>query len=199
MTWLSKFCFGTGVILSLGGIGTAVHAIYEIDKWSARCALLETETLLYKKQLEAVGEDKADKLIISVAYDEQVNKTLAVKNRNFLNIKVGREPWKGQIGTDKYGHAIFEDPVWSIRAGAIVLRSYEHKHKINTIDGLVRRFAEGNHEDYAKYLCRELNVKKDEKISFTAHMPELIRAMVKFEMGQYLPDKYYDLLKSMKG
>lgn len=119
--------------------------------------------------------------------------TLAQKNNNPLNVKrpAGGGRWKGQIGVDKFGHAIFKTQEYGIRAGALVLRSYAKKHKISTIAELVSRFAEGNHESYIKGLCSRLGVAADEQIDLVKRMPELLRAMVRQESGKELPDHYF--------
>lgn len=106
--------------------------------------------------------------------------------------------WKGQIGEDPFGHAIFESPAWSIRAGAITLRTYERKHGIKTVEDLVRRFAEGNQEPYIKHLCKALGVKPDEKISLTKRLPELLKAMVYFETGQKLGREHLELVAALR-
>ncbi|MBQ7606449.1 MAG: hypothetical protein IJU76_00455, partial [Desulfovibrionaceae bacterium] len=48
--------------------------------------------------------------------------TLARKNLNFLNVK--GTGWVGQIGNDKFGHAIFSSLEYGIRAGSFVLKNY---------------------------------------------------------------------------
>ena len=112
--------------------------------------------------------------------------TLAYINKNPLNVKSpgNGEKWKGQIGVDKHGHAVFSSFEYGIRAGAIVLQGYAVKYKINTIANVVRRFSESNHGAYINYLCGKLEVKPNEKLNLIERMPELLKYMIKFESGQ---------------
>lgn len=126
------------------------------------------------------------------------NDTLASENRNPLNIKArSTDPWEGQVGKDKYGHAVFETWEHGIRAASLVLRSYAVTHGIDTVEGIINRFAEGNREAYVAFLCNRLDVRADEPFDVIACMPDLLRAMSRFESGMELPDKYfiaYDIL-----
>lgn len=125
--------------------------------------------------------------------------TLAIKNRNPLNVKAlsGNNKWQGQIGVDEQGHAIFSTWEHGMRAGAIVLKNYKKRHGIETVEGIVRRFAEGNQEEYIAFMCKRLEVKPDEKIDIIRRMPEILRAMARFESGETLPERLfvaYDIL-----
>ena len=126
------------------------------------------------------------------------NGTLASENRNPLNIKArSTDPWEGQVGRDKHGHAVFETWEHGIRAASLVLRSYAVTHGIDTVEGIIDRFAEGNREAYVAFLCNRLDVRADEPLDIIARMPDLLRAMSRFESGMELPDKYfiaYDIL-----
>lgn len=118
--------------------------------------------------------------------------TLAVKNNNPLNIKARtNDPWLGQIGKDKFGHAVFATPDHGIRAASKILRTYALKHKITTIHKLVNRFSKANRNEYTKYLCNVLKVRKTDKINLIKRMPELLKAMSRFESGSAWPDELF--------
>lgn len=127
-----------------------------------------------------------------------VNDTLAALNKNPLNVKFREaDPWEGQVGYDEFGHAVFDEWEYGIRAAALVLRSYAVIHEIDTVEGIVKRFAEGNQESYIAFLCDRLGVSPADSIDVIARMPELLRAMSRFESGMDLPDRYfapYDIL-----
>ena len=127
-----------------------------------------------------------------------VNDTLAALNKNPLNVKFREDdPWEGQAGYDEFGHAVFDEWEYGIRAAALVLRSYAVIHEIDTVEGIVKRFAEGNQESYIDFLCGRLSVSPADSIDVIARMPELLRAMSRFESGMDLPDRYfapYDIL-----
>lgn len=115
------------------------------------------------------------------------------KNKNPLNVKAlgGNRKWAGQVGVDKFGHAIFEREEYGVRAGALVLRSYARRHNICTVRALVERFAEGNHEGYEAHLCRKLQVGPTDPVDLIKLMPQVLRAMVRFESGKELPDHFF--------
>lgn len=119
--------------------------------------------------------------------------TLAQKNNNPLNVKrpANGGKWKGQVGVDRFGHAVFERIEYGMRAGALVLRSYARKHKVSTVEELVLRFAEGNHTGYIRHLCRRLGVSPQEELDLVKRMPEVLRVMVRHESGQELPDHFF--------
>ena len=127
--------------------------------------------------------------------------TLARKNLNFLNVK--GTGWVGQIGNDKFGHAIFSSLEYGIRAGSFVLKNYAKRHKISTVEGIVDRFCEAKGKTraaYIRHICKALGVKADEKFDLIKSMPILLRAMVRFESGETLPERYfapYDLLAKL--
>lgn len=128
---------------------------------------------------------------------EHVNDTLAYKNKNPLNVKCKGFTWKGQIDTDQSGHAIFSSWEYGVRAASYVLKNYSKRHKLDTIEGIVKRFAKGNNKEYINFLCKRLNLKKDEKFNVVNRMSELLRAMSRFESGQELPEELfipYDVL-----
>lgn len=125
---------------------------------------------------------------------------LAFRNKNPLNVKQPSRSmrWKGQIGVDHIGHAQFASWEDGFRASALVLKNYVTRHRISTIKGLVCRFAEGNQEEYMIFLEKRLKVKRDEQIDILKRLPEILRAMAKFESGHDFPDRYftpYDVVK----
>lgn len=71
--------------------------------------------------------------------------SVGLKNNNYLNVKNGASPWldaNGQsAGTDDKGHAVFKDPAYGVRAGILLLRTYFRKHKLQTIAGILARWA----------------------------------------------------------
>lgn len=187
--------------VSVAGFGlyVSLHALSAAKTWEGRYYAVAAENEELKEQLSQVATKKVE-MVVSVAGSEYAPRTLALKNRNYLNIKQlqNGDRWKGSLGEDKHGHVIFESPAWSIRAGAITLRTYERKHGLKTITELVHRFAEGNRPAYIRHLCRALGVKPDQKISFTKYLPELLKAMVQFETGQKLGREHLELVAALR-
>lgn len=62
-----------------------------------------------------------------------------VKRNNYLNVK--GKGWRGQVGNDSRGHAIFPKPEWGIRAGIVLLRTYWFTHNLRTIAQILSRWA----------------------------------------------------------
>lgn len=179
-----------GLVVSYKATTRAAH-------YSAQCSILMEENTRLKERLEAVQVERHE-VVITVAGDEG-SKTLAQKNRNYLNIRSfeATPPWVGAIGRDRFNHVIFEDAAYSIRAGAIILMNYEKKHGIKTVRALVTRFAEGNRDAYIKHICKALGLKADEEFSISARLPELLKAMVKFETGMNLGEEHLALVAAV--
>lgn len=72
---------------------------------------------------------------------DKVLNTSGYKGCNPLNVKVFGNKWRGLIGQDERGHAIFSRPEEGIRAGVKVIQTYANKYGLNTIEGILSRFA----------------------------------------------------------
>lgn len=65
-----------------------------------------------------------------------------IRQNNYWCVKTPKgDTWRGQVGSDKSGHAIFADPVYSARAFARLMRNYRFKHEIITARELAMRYA----------------------------------------------------------
>lgn len=190
-----------------GGVAVSFKALASIKTWEGRYYQMsdqyqaaKAEIKELRAQLEAANVS-TKKVIISVVDAEKSKKTLARQNRNYLNIKKlpNGQKWEGEIGVDKFGHVIFSDAGYSVRAGAIILKNYERKHKINTVEDLVNRFCQSNRKEYTGHLCRELGVKPDTKISLTKNLHKIIPAMIYFETGEKVGLEYTEIIKAVQG
>ena len=181
---------GAGVLVGYKAAGTA-------EAYKERCVAREKAC----QKLEAKQWNSTEKFIFSVSTGEFSPKTLARANRNLLNIRAlaDGKKWDGQIGVDKFNHVIFSHPSYSVRAGAIVLKNYERKHGIDTIEGLVTRFCESNHAEYISFLCKQLGVKPTQKISLTKCMGKILPAMIKFETGENVGLEYTKIIDAIVG
>lgn len=183
------------------GLWTSVKAAQKAESYQVECLRLwEENSALRMKLVEMQPTEKTVEMVVSVSGGEFAPKTLAQQNRNFANVKSLKngQVWEGQIGTDKFGHAIFKHPAYSIRACALVLKSYERRHGIRTVKDLVYRFAEGNREPYIKHLCEVLDVEPEEKISLTRRLPELLRGIVRFETGLSIGEEHLSLVAALR-
>ena len=202
-TILTVVSIGVGI----GGVMVSSYSLASVDAWEGRYQEISDKYEAAKKEIKRLNQQLLQtgsgttKMVFAVASDEFAKKTLARKNRNLLNLKAlpNGAKWEGQIGVDKFGHVIFEHPAYSVRAGAIILRNYERKHHINTVEGLINRFCQSNREEYINHLCKELHIKKDTKISLTANLHKLIPAMIQFEMGEKVGLEYTAIIEAIQG
>ena len=109
-----------------------------------------------------------------------------IRNHNPGNIRHG-DKWQGMasVQMDK-DFVTFTSPEYGIRALGKVLLNYQRKHGINTIDGLVNRYAppiENNTRAYVQALCRACCVEAVEIINFFEYLPDLIPAIIHHENG----------------
>lgn len=114
------------------------------------------------------------------------------RTNNLLNVRPTadkNDPWLGQTGVSS-GYAEFKNIDFGIRAGDRVLTTYGEEHKINTIEGVVERFApaEDNNdtEAYIKLVSNKTGFKRDEEIdlSDSSVRDMLLSAMIKQETGE---------------
>ena len=174
-----------GILSLILGIWSIAQSL-DFRELQERNANLSRKAEKLSLQLEARQmEIRALEELRTMSADEnsKVN-TLAVQNNNPCNIKAVRTPWKGQVGTDKHGHAVFDEPAHGIRAAANVLINYYLRHGLDTPNGVVGRFCTGNREQYVAYLSRRLGLRPDESFDVLARLPELLQAMARFESGR---------------
>lgn len=127
-----------------------------------------------------------------------------IRNRNYLNVK-GRG-WKGQIGSDPRGHAIFKSPEWGIRAGIVLLRTYWFTHRLRTIAAILSRWAPSTDtvgsikgappnspREYSAFVSRRMDglsptaalslFKPDGRLDNAKQLKQLFEAMAAYEIG----------------
>lgn len=196
-----------GIGVGIGGLFTGMHSLAAVKTWEGRYYEVNDKYQAAKKEITRLNHELQQantgslEMVFSVATEECAKRTLARKNRNLLNLKTlpNGAKWEGQIGVDKFGHVIFEHPAYSVRAGAIILKNYEKKHHIDTVEGLINRFCQSNRKEYIKHLCAALHVKPDTKISLTANLHKLIPAMIQFEMGEKVGLEYTAIIEAVQG
>lgn len=202
LTWIGLWVLtGSSIAVGVAGLIISLDTARDKESYQVECLRLHKENSSLRMQLvEMQPAEKTVEMVVSVSGGEFAPRTLAQQNRNFANVKSLKngQVWEGQIGTDKFGHAIFKHPAYSIRACALVLKSYERRHGIRTVKDLVYRFAEGNREPYIKHLCEVLDVEPEEKISLTRRLPELLRGIVRFETGLSIGEEHLSLVAALR-
>ena len=184
-----------GIAAGIGGVGTGFYAVNAIDKWEARYYTENEKYETLKKNCS-----KESKITIAAITPEYANFSLSRQNRNPMNIKTqtNGKYWEGQIGEDKFHHAIFKHESYSYRAALILFKTYEQKHHVNTVTEFVNRYCTGNRNEYIKYLCNAIGVKPDQKISLTERACALLPAVAQFETGEKIDMHYVELIKAAK-
>jgi len=110
-----------------------------------------------------------------------------IRNNNPGNIRDTKgDTWEGQAGTDG-AFAIFSAPEFGLRALAKLLNNYERLHGINTVKGIISRYAPSNENNTAAYIASvsaALGIDPETTFSIEARLPELMQAIIKHENGQ---------------
>ena len=115
----------------------------------------------------------------------------SVRNNNPGNIERNQTTWQGmaedQSADDRF--AVFESPEMGVRAMARTLNTYNTQYGLNTIEGIVRRWAPPNENDtnaYIRFVSQRSGVAADKEINFGTEQDELnrvMRAMIEMEGG----------------
>ncbi|NIG88682.1 structural protein [Serratia symbiotica] len=113
-----------------------------------------------------------------------------IRNNNPGNIRWGDE-WQGLVSkpdrTDKL-FCQFTTPEYGIRAMIIILRNYQRKHGINTISGIIHRWAPTSENDTQAYIdsvSQEVGVAPDQRIDISDSriLMKLLQAIIRHENG----------------
>ncbi|MBS9442267.1 structural protein [Photorhabdus heterorhabditis] len=129
-----------------------------------------------------------------------------IRNNNPGNIRWG-DNWQGLVPesqrTDK-SFCQFISPEYGIRAMIKVIRNYNRKYGINTVSGIISRWApeiENNTAGYINRVCKDTDVTRDQVVDVfnQAFMTKLIKAIITVENGSQpysneVIDKAFSLL-----
>ncbi|ECB4071354.1 TPA: structural protein [Salmonella enterica subsp. enterica serovar Napoli] len=119
------------------------------------------------------------------------NSPRGIRNNNPGNIRWG-DDWKGLVPkeqrTDK-SFCQFIKPEYGIRAMIVILRNYQRKHGLNTISGIISRWAptnENNTQAYIDSVAKSTGVTPDQFIHTddSRFMMKLLQAIIRHENGE---------------
>ncbi|EOH8597983.1 structural protein [Salmonella enterica] len=119
-----------------------------------------------------------------------MNRPRGIRNNNPGNIRWG-DDWKGLVPkeqrTDK-SFCQFTTPEYGIRAMIVILRNYQRKHGLNTVTGIIKRWApsnENNTQAYIDSVSRSTGVMPDQYINTgdSRFMMRLLQAIIRHENG----------------
>lgn len=117
-----------------------------------------------------------------------------IRNHNPGNIRHGGGSWLG-LATDQPDRSFctFTEPVYGLRALAKILLKYSSAHKLNTVYGVLNRYApacENDTNSYITHVARRIGVAPNQTINISAHLLPLMQAIVAHECGQGF-EKHY--------
>lgn len=114
-----------------------------------------------------------------------------IRNNNPGNIEHGAK-WQGLVfdmerRDERF--AEFKDPTWGIRALATVLITYQDKHRINTIAGIINRWAPTNENDtnaYIAQIARLTGFSSTERLDLHRYeaLRPIVEAIIRHENGK---------------
>lgn len=108
-----------------------------------------------------------------------------IRNNNPLNIRIGNS-WRGRRESNTDGSfEQFIDASWGLRAAGIILRNYQRKHGLKTLQQMISRWAPNNENDtnnYVNFVSKKTGFSPDRVISDN-DLPKMMAAMISIENG----------------
>lgn len=80
----------------------------------------------------------------------------------------------------------FDDPVYGIRALAKLLKNYQARYGLNTIQEIITRWApptENITSNYVKHVAEVAGVHPDQEIQIVDYLPQIVISIIKHENG----------------
>lgn len=109
------------------------------------------------------------------------------RNNNWLNIRDTGDDWQGKVGSDG-AFVQFDTPENGLRAADRVLQTYATKHGLDTVEGIIGRWAPQSENDTAAYVqtvSKALQVAPNARLDMAnpGVREALLREMAKVENG----------------
>ena len=121
-----------------------------------------------------------------------------IATNNIFNIRVGKQPWFGQVGTKK-GFVEIETREHAIRAWLVLMRTYRRRYQRCTIRDIVGRFAPPNENDtaaYVRYCAQQLCYSANSPLKLAQDYCRLGVAMAQMETATKLTaDDIWEVMK----
>lgn len=122
------------------------------------------------------------------AADKDTPLPRGIRNNNPGNIVQSTVKWEGEVQGNDPRYVTFDTPEAGIRALSKNLVAYQEQHGINTVEGVIARWApatENDTETYVKTVAKDLGVKPDQALNLAD--PKLLlgftKAIIKHENG----------------
>jgi len=126
---------------------------------------------------------------------DKANLPRGIRNNNPGNIERNNTAWEGLAGeqTDER-FCTFESPEYGVRAMARILRNYQKRYNLNTIEQIINRWAPPSENDtssYVHHVSQSLNVDPNATINLSDDviLSKLIQVIIRHENGgDYIDD-----------
>ena len=110
-----------------------------------------------------------------------------IRNNNPGNIRLG-SPWNGLVDGHDTAFCTFGHAVYGIRALCWLLIAYQQRYGLNTINGIISRYAPDSENDtnaYASHVSRKMGVGIDDVIDVTDWdtMLPMVESIIRHENG----------------
>lgn len=110
-----------------------------------------------------------------------------IRNKNPGNIRHSSSQWQGMSTeqTDKE-YIQFDDPIYGIRAIAKLLKNYQSRYGLNTVQKLINRWAPPNENitsSYVEHVARVAQVGPDQVINVNDYMRPIVETIIAHENG----------------
>lgn len=140
----------------------------------------------WAEKINQAGQSVADGAATVLETIKGVLGMRGIRNNNPGNIRHGAR-WQGMSAEQTDAAFVqFDTPEAGIRALAVLLNTYAKKYGLNTVRGIIGRYApvsENNTSAYINAVADALGVLPDQPISVQARKSELIQAIIKHENG----------------
>lgn len=111
---------------------------------------------------------------------------------NPFNIDKSKNQWEGKITSPDSRFEAFSSPVFGIRAGIKLLRTYFDRYDLKTVSKIFDRYApphENNTEEYKKFVADKLGIGIDDEFDLNEAAFPLAVAIITMEQGRCIyPD-----------
>jgi hypothetical protein len=161
-----------------------------------------------KKNRERLGEGRFSKSLgtailagtLGLSSSGEAGSVRGIENNNPGNIVVSKTKWRGAIGND--GRFLkFDKMENGIRAMTRILKVYRDKYGINSIEGVIKRWAPHSDKnptnEYIEFVSKHANISRNQKIKFTpSEIYRIVNAIIKFENGRSVPE--IDIIRGVR-
>lgn len=167
--------------LHQSALETAVDQLVRGERVTVADAISEAQFV--KKPEAPVAE------AIRTAYPDVTGEPRGIRKNNPGNIVRGTTRWLGEVAGSDSRFATFETPEAGVRALAKNLLSYQDKHGLNTVEGIISRWApkqENATDAYVAAVAREIGVSPTDSLNLRDRniLSKLSTAIIRHENGK---------------